>query len=76
MADHRPSNARSSDASELPTLSISAEKVYWVATNARRFDVKDVVTEPDPGSNPSDDAMREIMPTIRSSPSWSRTSAP
>ena len=52
---------RDDDAAHRPSLSISAEKVYWIATNARRFDVKDVVTEPDPGSNPSDDGMREVL---------------
>jgi Protein of unknown function (DUF3775) len=56
MADDRPE-----DAADMPSLSISAEKVYWIATNARRFDVKDVVTDPDPGSNPSDDDMREVL---------------
>lgn len=56
MADDRPG-----DAADTPTLSISAEKVYWVSTNARRFDVKDVVTEPDPVSNATDDGMREVL---------------
>ncbi len=37
------------------TLSISPEKVCFIIVKAREFDVKDEVTEPDPGSNPSDD---------------------
>ena len=37
------------------TLSISPEKVCFIIIKAREFDVKDDVTEPDPGSNPSDD---------------------
>ena len=37
------------------TLSISPEKVCFIIVKAREFDVKDDVTEPDPGSNPSDD---------------------
>jgi hypothetical protein len=37
------------------TLSISPEKVCFIIIKAREFDVKDEVTEPDPGSNPSDD---------------------
>jgi hypothetical protein len=37
------------------TLSISPEKVCFVIVKAREFDVKDAVSEPDPGSNPSDD---------------------
>jgi len=56
MADNQPD-----DPADRPSLSISAEKVYWIATNARRFDVKDVVTEPDPASNASDDGMREVL---------------
>jgi hypothetical protein len=38
-----------------PALTISAEKVCFVIVKAREFDVKDEVTEPDVGSNPSDD---------------------
>ncbi len=37
------------------SLSISPEKVCFIIIKAREFDVKDEVTEPDPGSNPSDD---------------------
>jgi len=37
------------------TLTISPEKVCFVIVKAREFDAKDEVTEPDPGSNPSDD---------------------
>lgn len=37
------------------TLSISPEKVCFIVVKARAFDVKDGVSEPDPGSNPSDD---------------------
>jgi uncharacterized protein DUF3775 len=57
MPDHRVEDT----SPDTPSLSISAEKIYWISTNARRFDVKDVVTEPDPGSNPSDDGMREVL---------------
>jgi hypothetical protein len=38
-----------------PTLSISPEKVCFVIIKTREFDAKDEVTEPDPGSNPTDD---------------------
>jgi hypothetical protein len=38
-------------------LNISSEKVCFTIVKAREFDVKDAVTDPDPGSNPSDDAM-------------------
>jgi hypothetical protein len=36
-------------------LTISSEKVCFIIVKAREFDVKDLVTESDPGSNPSDD---------------------
>jgi len=37
------------------TLAISPEKVCFIIVKAREFDAKDEVSEPDPGSNPSDD---------------------
>jgi hypothetical protein len=36
-------------------LTISPEKVCFIIVKAREFDVKDAVSEPDPGSNPTDD---------------------
>jgi hypothetical protein len=36
-------------------LTISPEKVFFVIVKAKEFDAKDEVTEPEPGSNPSDD---------------------
>ena len=44
-----------------PTLSISLEKVCFFILKAREFDVKDVVTDPDSGSNPTDDAMLAVL---------------
>jgi len=46
---------------EIPELAISAEKVAQILAKARQFDVKDVVTDPDPGSNASDDAMVSVL---------------
>ena len=43
------------------TLTISPEKVCYVIIKAREFDAKDAVTEPDPGSNPSDDNDAAIL---------------
>jgi hypothetical protein len=40
---------------ESVTLTISPEKVCFIIVKAREFDAKDEVTEPDPGSNPTDD---------------------
>jgi hypothetical protein len=42
-------------------LQISPEKVCFVVIKAREFDVKDLVTEPDPGSNPTDDKMIAVL---------------
>jgi hypothetical protein len=42
-------------------IQISPEKVCFVAIKAREFDVKDLVTEPDPGSNPTDDKMVAVL---------------
>jgi hypothetical protein len=42
-------------------LQISPEKVCFIAIKAREFDVKDLVTEPDPGSNPTDDKMIAVL---------------
>ena len=44
-----------------PPLAISPDKVCFVVVKAREFDVKDVETEPDPGSNPSDDRMFAVL---------------
>jgi hypothetical protein len=46
---------------EEPTLTISPEKVCFIIIKAREFDVKDAVTEPDPGSNPSDDKDAAVL---------------
>ena len=46
---------------KLPTLSISPEKAYFIVAKARQFDAKDGVTDPDSGSNASDDGMRSVL---------------
>jgi len=42
-------------------LTISPEKVCFIIVKAKEFDAKDEVTEPDPGSNPSDDMDIEVL---------------
>ena len=42
-------------------LTISPEKVCFAIMKAREFDAKDAVTEPDPGSNPSDDMGTAVL---------------
>jgi hypothetical protein len=46
---------------EIPDIAISTEKAAAILTIARRFDVKDVVTDPDSSSNASDDAMLSVL---------------
>lgn len=52
----------------IPELAISAEKVAAIIAKARQFDVKDVVTDPDSGSNASDDAMLSVLEDHRDDP--------
>lgn len=42
-------------------LSISPQKVCFLIMKARQFDAKDALTEPDPGSNPTDDMMVSVL---------------
>jgi hypothetical protein len=44
-----------------PQLSISREDVCFVVLKAHQFDVKDLPTVPDEGSDPPDEAMREVL---------------
>ena len=46
---------------DLPEISISDEKLCFIIEKAREFNVKDVVTDPDSGSNPADDAMIAVL---------------
>ena len=60
----RDDNANEPDGSEEDSagaLTISPEKVCFVIVKAREFDVKDAVTEPDPGSNPTDDKETAVL---------------
>jgi len=47
-------------ADETP-LTISPEKVAFVIMKAREFDAKDELTDPDSGSNPSDDQEAAVL---------------
>ena len=51
-----------------PDLSISTEKLCFIISKARQFDVKDVVTDPDDSSNASDDAMISVLEDHRDDP--------
>ncbi len=60
---------------EIPDLAISPEKVAAIIAKARQFDVKDVVTDPDSGSNASDDAMLSVLEDHASDPSRAELAA-
>ncbi len=60
---------------EIPDLVISPEKVAAILAKARQFDVKDAVTDPDSGSNASDDAMLSVLEDHASDPSRAELSA-
>ena len=49
-------------------LTISPEKVCFVIIKAREFDAKDEVTDPDPGSNASDDRDAAVLEDHRDDP--------
>jgi Protein of unknown function (DUF3775) len=53
---------------DLPDLSISAEKLCFIIAKAREFDVKDVVTDPDDASNPTDDANLAVLEDHKDDP--------
>ena len=45
----------------MPELAISAEKVGFLIEKMREFDVKEGNSDPDSGSNPSDDKMVDVL---------------
>ena len=55
------SNWRRITSEDKDMLNISPESVFYAIVKAREFDVKDVVTEPDPGSNAADDGMLSVL---------------
>jgi hypothetical protein len=52
----------------IPDLTISDEKLCFIISKAREFDVKDVVTNPDDASNPTDDAMIGVLEDHKDDP--------
>ncbi len=46
---------------EKPDLQISVEKICWIVLKAHEYDAKDVPADEDPGSNPSDDKMVDVL---------------
>jgi Protein of unknown function (DUF3775) len=44
-----------------PTLTVSSESVCFIIVKAREFDAQDVVTDPDSGSNATDDGSASVL---------------
>jgi hypothetical protein len=53
---------------DIPELSISDEKLCFIINKAREFDVKDSVTDPGDGSNPTDDGMIAVLEDHKDDP--------
>ena len=56
------------DVENTPDLSVSPDKVCYIIAKAREFDAKDVVTDPDDSSNPTDDAIVAVLEDHRDNP--------
>ena len=52
----------------MPNLSISSEKVCFLIVKAREFDVQDVDTDEESGSNPSDDREIDVLEESKDNP--------
>ena len=46
---------------EKPNLQTSLDKICWIVLKAHEFDAKDMAADEDPGSNPSDDKMVDVL---------------
>ena len=51
-------------------LGITPEKVCYVIVKARAFDVKEGDSDPDSGSNPTDDGMADVLETQPDDPTF------
>ena len=49
------------DDADSGVLTISPEKVFFIIVKAREFDAKDPVTDPNDGSNPTDDGEAAVL---------------
>jgi hypothetical protein len=52
----------------MPELAISAEKVAFLIEKAREYDVKEAASDPDSGSNPTDDDALDVLEDDGSDP--------
>jgi len=58
------------DVTELPDLGINSDKVCFVIAKARQFDVKEGDSDPDSGSNPTDDGMTDVLEDTPDDPTY------
>src|ERR1700739_3873965 len=56
------------DDADADLLTISPEKVFFIIVKAREFDAKDPVTDPNDGSNPTDDGEVAVLEDHRDDP--------
>ncbi len=56
------------EAGDAGVLTISPEKVFFIIVKAREFDAKDPVTDPNDGSNPTDDGEAAVLEDHRDDP--------
>jgi hypothetical protein len=68
IMNEKPKQAANPSDEDESVLTISPEKVCFIIIKAREFDVKDAVTDPDPGSNPSDDKDLAVLEDHRDDP--------
>ena len=58
------------DTTELPDLDINPDKVCHVIAKARVFDAKEAVSDPDSGSNATDDGMTDVLEDTPDDPTY------
>src|SRR5258708_16173571 len=68
LARHSVGGARKSEERPMPNLAISAEDVGFLIVKAREFDVKEANSDPDSGSNATDDNMIDVLEDNGSDP--------
>jgi hypothetical protein len=71
LARQRVEGTRESGERPMPTLAISAEDVGFLIVKAREFDVKEANSDPDSGSNATDDNMIDVLEDNGSDPAAS-----
>jgi hypothetical protein len=63
------------DVSELPEIGINPDKVCHIIVKARQFDVKEAQSDPDSGSNASDDGMTDVLEDTPEDPAYRELTA-